>query len=254
MILNHKILGEGPPLIILHGLFGSLDNWLSIGKDLSSQWKVYLVDLRNHGRSFHHALFHYQAMSDDLLQLVDNLGLARYDLIGHSMGGKVAMFHALAAPHRIRQLTVVDIAPKRYPVHHQNILEGLTSLDPHILESRQQADDLLAAYVPEPGVRQFLLKNLSRNATGHFQWKFNLKAISQNIQNIGDALPPNKILETPTLFVRGELSNYIEDSDIPGIKRQFMKAHFNTISGAGHWVHAEQPEKFKESVGNFFVK
>lgn len=251
MILNHKILGQGPPLIILHGLFGSLDNWLGIGKSLSDQWTVYLVDLRNHGKSFHQSQFNFQVMSNDLLQLVNHLDLPHYQLMGHSMGGKVAMFHAQSSPDRVRQLVVVDIGPKSYPVHHQMILKGLALLDPRTLESRQQADDHLAEYVPEPGVRQFLLKNLSRNSSGSYQWKLNLKAISQNIESIGIALPGEKIIETPTLFVRGEHSHYIEEGDIAGINRQFPHAAIDTVQGAGHWVHAENPEMFLEIIRKF---
>ena len=252
-MLFHKQVGEGAPLVILHGLFGSLDNWMGIAKALGSQFTVYLVDLRNHGRSFHDEVFDYPSMSQDLVQWSQSVNLGEFHLMGHSMGGKVAMHYAQANPEKLRKLVVVDIAPKAYPVHHESILQGLGTMNPLQLESRQQADQHLSQYVPEAGVRQFLLKNLKRNESGQFDWKLNLPAIRDNITAVGAALPPQPHIDLPALFVRGQHSDYINEQDMAPIKGQFPQAVIETIAGAGHWVHSENPQAFLQVVGNFMT-
>ncbi len=251
MLLNHKQLGEGPPLVILHGLFGSLDNWMSLAKSLSRQWRVYLVDLRNHGKSFHHHEFNYPAMSKDLNRWAEQEGLSKFHLIGHSMGGKVAMFYALDHPASLDKLVVIDIGPKKYPVQHQMIINGLSSIDPGQLSNRQEANSRLAKYINEEPIRQLLLKNLQRNQHGGFNWKFNLPAISTNIEMVGAALSGNRAIATDTLFIRGGESSYILDEDLTLIKERFPRYKVITIEQAGHWVHAEQPARTLEAITDF---
>ena len=238
-------------MFILHGLFGSMDNWMTIAKSLSINNSVCLVDLRNHGNSFHDDELNHQIMAKDLELLINHLNLDTYSILGHSLGGKVAMFHAANNQHLINGLVVIDIGPKSYPPHHQSILEGLSSINPEVISSRGQADKILQPFIPEPGVRQFLLKNLKRNKEGNFSWKMNLSVIRDKIDMIGTALPGNTLVEAPTLFIRGGQSNYIVEEDFASINRQFPNANISTIEESGHWVHAEAPDKFLELVSDF---
>lgn len=250
MKLFFRVLGEGEPLIILHGLFGSSDNWLSIGKLLSEKYKVYLVDQRNHGQSFHDKQFDYPTMAEDLKEFIDEEGLGNPIILGHSMGGKVAMEYAVSYPSGFSKLIIVDIAPKSYPVHHDEILKGLNALDLTLLSSRSDADKQLSAYVQELGVRQFLLKNLNRDANG-YSWKINLPVITKNIEIIGEGLSKKLTVKKDVLFIRGSKSNYIKDSDFDVIYESFPTAEIETIDNAGHWVHAEKPEEFLAAVTKF---
>ena len=254
MVLNHRIIGQGPVLIILHGLLGSLDNWMSIAKNLASDYTILLVDLRNHGMSFHHNEFNYQCMSQDLTSLVTRLKIENYSILGHSMGGKVAMFHAASNSQHLHKLIIVDIAPKAYPLHHQQILDGLSAIQPESLASRMQADNQLKPYIPEPAVRQFLLKNLKRNTNKSFEWKMNLPVIRTQISHVGEALPSKVLVHSPTLFIRGGTSNYIIENDFEDIHRQFPSSKVQTIQNAGHWVHAEAPAEFLKMVLKFLDK
>ncbi len=251
MILNYRSLGQGPPVMILHGLFGSLDNWMSMARALSEQFKVYLVDLRNHGSSFHDDQFNYQSMAEDLRQLVGELELGPISMVGHSMGGKAAMFFTDENPQQVSRLIVVDIGPRYYPVHHQQILKGLSAIDIEAVSSRGQADEQLKNYVENQGIRQFLLKNLKRNGSGSFSWKINLPTIREEIDNVGEGLPPGSVIRVPTLFVRGGKSDYITDEDIPKIEQQFPNATIKTIHDAGHWIHAEAPEALLKELTAF---
>lgn len=250
MKLNYKAFGEGKPLIILHGVFGSLDNWLTVGKTLAEKFKVYLLDLRNHGDSFQDSDFTYDAMSKDLVNFIKENKIVGPVIIGHSMGGKVAMKFAVNNPDLFDKLIVVDIAPRSYPPHHQQILKGLESIDLKTLKSRKDADDKLSEYIPEIGVRQFLLKNLTRDE-GSFRWKINLPTISQKIENVGEGLEDNLVSDKPTLFIRGEKSDYIKNSDNISIKAIFPNSEIKTVKNAGHWVHAENPEAVIELIIDF---
>lgn len=250
MNLNFKKSGSGPPLVILHGLFGSLDNWFSIAKELVEHYTLYLVDLRNHGDSPHADEWNYDAMVEDLLTLLDSEGLEKVFLMGHSMGGKMAMNFALKYPERVEKLIVADIAPRFYPVHHETILEGLNSLKLTEIKSRKEADDQLAEYIPELGVRQFLLKSLTRDSTG-FAWKVNLKVITQNIENVGEALPEGGKYKGPTLFLAGANSKYIQQKDIADMEKFFPIYQLEFIADAGHWLHAEQPHAVVEEMRKF---
>ena len=252
MILFNRIYGEGPPLVILHGLFGQSDNWTTLARAWSNHFQVVTVDQRNHGQSPHDQAFSYELMAEDLAETLDAMNLESVNLLGHSMGGKTAMFFAQQHPHRISKLIVADIAPRFYAPHHGEIIEALKALPLESLKDRNSADAELAKGIPDFGTRQFLLKNLYRNDTGGFSWRFNLEAISTQISEIGKALP-NAAVHLPALFVRGSKSKYITDEDQSEIARQFGNATFATIPNAGHWLHAEQPEAFSEAVLDFLL-
>jgi len=239
------------PLVILHGLFGSSDNWMSVARKLGEQFTVYLPDQRNHGLSGKSDTWNYQAMAEDLQQFVTEEQIEQPVIIGHSMGGKVAMKFAGLFPEKLRKLVVADIAPRPYPVHHQVILQGLQAVKPHELKSRRDADLRLAEHVKELPVRQFLLKNLYRDNSGSFGWRVNLEVISQQIENVGEEIRYESPFEKPALFIRGENSQYIRDEDIPEIKKQFARAEVKNIAEAGHWIHAEQPERFLQILYSF---
>lgn len=253
MKLNYKEVGEGKPLIILHGLFGSSDNWISIARKLGEKRKVFVLDQRNHGESPHNNEFSYEVMAADLKEFVEEYSVTNFDLIGHSLGGKTAMLFATQYPELINKLIVVDIAPKQYPVHHDTIIEGLKSIDLSSLQSRTEADTALAEYVPLLGVRQFLLKNLKRTPEG-FEWKINLEVIQKEIEEVGKGLSTNTHFNKPTLFIRGEMSNYILEDDLKLIDTHFANAKLVTVKGASHWVHAEKHEAFLEEVNQFLYE
>lgn len=240
MKLNFKKSGSGPPLVILHGLFGSLDNWFSIAKELVEHYTLYLVDQRNHGDSPHAEEWNYAVMVEDLKELFDAEGLEKVLLMGHSMGGKTVMNFAVKYPERVEKLIVADIAPRYYPVHHESILEGLNSLELKKIQSRKEADDQLAKYIPELGVRQFLLKSLTRDSNG-FTWKINLPVITKNIENVGETLTEASTFDGPTLFLAGANSNYIQEKDLPDLATHFPNFQLEFVADAGHWLHAEQP-------------
>lgn len=249
--LNFRKMGEGHPLIILHGLFGSSDNWLSIGKKLSQHYQVYLVDQRNHGDSFHHDAFNYEVMAKDLQKFIEEQKIDHPILVGHSMGGKTIMYYAWKNPESFQKMVVVDIAPKHYPVQHQQILNALKAIDLQAISKRSDAEEQLARHITSKGVRQFLLKNLQRTNQNQFEWKINLDVIDKNIEAIGEGLPEKLISELPVMFLRGEHSDYISDSDFDVIRINFPKAHVITIKNAGHWIHAEQPEDFLKTIEAF---
>jgi esterase len=252
MQLFYKELGEGEKsVVILHGLFGSSDNWQNIGKALGERYKVYLVDLPNHGRSPHTASFTYETMRKAVYDFIEKHHIKQPVLVGHSMGGKVAMHVALEYPHLLSKLVVVDICPKYYPVHHGRILEGLTSIDLGTITSRQEADEQLARYERSYTVRAFLLKNLYRTDEGRFAWRLNLPVINDQIENVGEAIRTDNIFERPVLFINGAKSDYINKEDTALIHRFFPGAVVETITDAGHWVHAEKPDEFLAIVNNF---
>ena len=252
MRLNYKKLGTGQPLIIIHGLFGSLDNWMTFAKTMSEKYEVYLIDARNHGQSPHSNVFNIQVMADDLKEFIEEHQLINSIILGHSMGGKIAMQFAINYPSKVDKLIVADIAPKAYPVHHELIIEGLQALDFNVIKTRNAADEKLSTYIPDFSVRQFLLKNLYWIEKERLAFRFNLEVIAKNIENVGEAISVNKkYFSNPTLFVRGDKSNYILDSDREEIKSIFPKAVIGTIKNSGHWIHAEQPEAFLSMVKNF---
>jgi esterase len=253
MKLFFRELGHGQPIIILHGIFGSSDNWLTQAKILSSKYRVLSLDLRNHGQSPHVDEFDYPSMVADLDEFIAQQNIQDPIIIGHSMGGKVAMNFALAHPEKLQRLIVVDIAPKAYDLGHYVIMDGLKAVPIDRLTTRNEADQALAAYVDEPDVRQFLLKNLQRQPQGGFKWKLNLPVVDRNLPKIGyDLQYPGKV-EKPVLFIRGGRSKYILDEDLPRIKEIFPSAELVTLD-TGHWVQAEKPQEFVDVVQGWLAR
>jgi pimeloyl-ACP methyl ester carboxylesterase len=245
--LFFRKFGEGQPLVVLHGVFGSSDNWVTLGRQFAEHFAVYLVDQRNHGSSPHSAEMDYILMADDLHRLIKREQLGKIMLIGHSMGGKTAMTFASKYPELLEALVVVDIAPRQYPIHHDQILGGMNALDLPNIKSRKEADTALAAHISNLGIRQFILKNLQRTPEG-FGWKCNLPTLTTRIEEVGKPLENEQQVEVPSLFVNGANSSYITDEDVPMIQQLFATPQFATVANAGHWIHAEQPEAFMEVV------
>ncbi len=247
MKLFFRKTGSGKPLVILHGLFGLSDNWNTLGKQFAERFEVFLADLRNHGESPHSDEMNYKMMSGDVLELFDENKIDRGMLLGHSLGGKVAMQFALDHPERIEKLIVVDMAPKHYPVS-KDVLDAIQSLDLQTISSRKQAEEFLSNKIKDNSTRLLLLKNLYWKGD-KLEWKFYKKGIIANIENIsGSFATGNRSCPSPALFIRGERSDYISDEDFPYIRNLFPRAEFITIPSAGHWVHAERPEEFYQAV------
>jgi len=255
MNLNFKKIGEtGPAIVILHGVFGFLDNWLTVGKTISELgFQVYLVDQRNHGRSPHEGSLNYETFASDLKEFLVQQDLTSPVLLGHSMGGKTVMEYAVTYPGTYEKLVIADIGPKAYPIHHGKILQGLNAINLEEIENRQQADDALAAYEPIPAVRQFLLKNLYRKEEGGFGWRFNLPLLTSEMANVGREIVSETTVNVPTLFIRGDRSDYILDQDWEGILKIFPDARLETIENSGHWIQAEQPKAFVKSLMDFLA-
>ncbi|HSY77890.1 MAG TPA: alpha/beta fold hydrolase [Bacteroidia bacterium] len=254
MKLSYRKLGAGKPLFILHGLFGSADNWQTIGKHFAEYFTVYFIDQRNHGQSPHSNEWNYEVMSEDIEELMRSEGLDKTMLLGHSMGGKTAMFFTVKHPERVEKLVVVDIGPKKYPITNEFVISAIDRFDPKTVKSRKEADELMAPFIEDYGTRQFLLKNLYWDENQQLAWKFNYEVIKQNIKNVSDATPmPFDPIELPVLFVKGEKSDYIFPSDIKLMNSMFTNAKLITISGAGHWVHADKPQDFFKEVSEFLL-
>lgn len=253
MELHFRSLGSGPALILLHGLLGSLDNWLPLGRQFAQRFTVLAVDQRNHGLSPHSDEFGYDLMAHDLHQFMHDRGLTTAHLLGHSMGGKTAMQFALLYPDQVEKLVVVDIAPRAYPPVHAETLRALQALDLEVHQRREDFNDALAAQVPDVELRQFLLKNLRRDHDGAFYWKVNLPAIWDNYRHLNAAPAVEGQFTKPALFLRGGDSDYVHEADFELIRRYFPGAQLRTIPGAGHWVHADQPEEFLASVLEFLA-
>ncbi len=243
--LHSRIVGDGKPLIILHGFLGMSDNWKSIGNRYAEEgYQVHLVDQRNHGKSFWSEDFSYRLMAEDLQRYVDHHHLDSIIVLGHSMGGKTAMLFAGSHPQKVEKLLVADIAPKYYPPHHQIIINALTSIPRDTLESRVQADEILGRQLEDPGLRQFLLKNLHWAEKDRLDFRFNLDVLQFKLEAIGEALPAEINYEKPTMFLRGDRSDYITEEDLELIHSHFTAAQLETIDKAGHWLHAENPGQF----------
>lgn len=249
-MLNAKVLGQGPPLIILHGLFGTLDNWQTLGKRWAEDYTVFLVDQRNHGRSPHYDSHSYPLMAEDLAEFMAGEWLHEAVVFGHSMGGKTAMQLAMHQPDLVKSLIVVDILPKAYPGGHDQIFAALRSLPIDAITTRQEAEAHLAKTITEAGIRQFLLKNLSRKKEGGFQWKMNLEVLYRDYHQVLSKIE-GPTYEGPTLFIRGDRSHYITDADWPVTLDLFPEARLETVADSGHWVHAEQPKALYELVEKF---
>lgn len=242
-----------PTLIFLHGLLGSSSNWHSLARGVADNFHVIVPDLRNHGRSSHDGDVSYAAMAGDLAQLIDDQGLESVLLIGHSMGGKVAMWLALTQPDLVAGLVVVDIAPVAYPNRFGVIYEALHAVDQAHIGSRAEADRILARYLDEVGLRQFLLQNLHQ-VEGVWQWRMNLSALTRGMSEIvGFSLPDKPLYTGPTLFVHGGLSDYLQEGAKPVIRQLFPGARLRAIPQAGHWVYAEQPRAFSAILNEFLA-
>ncbi len=252
-ILYFTSEGKGNPVLILHGLLGTGNNWRTIANELADTHTVYRLDMRNHGRSFHSDQFNYDVMAEDVLRFMDRRGLDRISLIGHSMGGKVAMKFAFSHPHRIRKLIVADICNKTYKELHQDLIEALFQLDLARISRLKDADELLKSAIPNRDMRLFLMSNLKRHHNGGYHWQVNLEAIRNNQKNLS-AKVSGKPFSGPSLFIRGGKSRYIQDSDWPKILKDLPFAELITIPGAGHWVHIEAQDGFLAAVSRFLAQ
>jgi esterase len=249
MKLHYQTLGQGQPLVLLHGLFGSADNWGSIAKHFSQTHQVISVDLRNHGRSPHHGSQTYIDMAEDLIELCDALNLDTIHLLGHSLGGKVAMQFATQYPERVNQLIVVDIAMRTYADAQTYLIDAMMAVDLTAVKSRSEVDKILSGTIDNVKVRQFLLMNLVK-VDDKLHWRINLPALKTNYPAIRQAVCESALYDKPCLFIRGERSDYVRDDDVEQIKAHFTQAQFASLP-AGHWVHAEQPQAFIDVVAKF---
>lgn len=247
MQLHYQTLGQGQPLVLLHGLFGSADNWGSIAKYFSQHYQVISVDLRNHGRSPHSDSQTLTGMAEDLRQLCDDLGLVHIHLLGHSLGGRVAMKFATQYPERVNKLIVVDMGIRAYADAHTHLIDAMLALDLSQIQSRNEADKALSTSISNLMVRQFLLTNLVK-VNDRLQWRINLPALKANYAHFQAALAVH--YEKPCLFIRGEESDYVRDQDILEIQLHFPQAEFASLP-TGHWVHAEQPQLFMQTVEEY---
>lgn len=261
--MHFRKSGHGPALVILHGLYGSSDNWISIARKLEEHFTIFIPDLRNHGQSPHASTHTYQDMVGDLYQFFKDQLINRATILGHSMGGKLAMMFAAEYPELITGLIIADIAPKNYNsekkpfktvLQHELILGLMEELHLVAVTSRKEIDFFLSEKLEESTLRQFLLKNIRRNKEGYFEWKINVAVLKHALNSItsevnrdwfADRLP---ILSYPVTFIRGLNSDYISDQDFIVLKEIYPEARLITIQDAGHWLHAEQPAKFIEAV------
>ena len=256
MILYYKKYGQGYPLIILHGLYGSGDNWQTMGKKLSENAEVYLIDQRNHGNSPHENIHTYNSMAEDLYQLFEFQNIKKATILGHSMGGKTAMFFTQLFPELVNRLIIVDISPRSYnnsfeSREHYFILENLQKINFKICKSYSDINLQLHNYLHDERLCSFLLKSIKREGKGCFSWKINIPVLIKELPEIFKGIDENSIIEVQSLFVKGELSNHIQENDIKLIQKIFLNSEVVTIKKAGHWVHAEQPSEFLNVINTF---
>lgn len=252
-LLHSTILGSGQPFIILHGYFGMGDNWKSLGTKFSKNFEVHLIDQRNHGRSFHDEDFDYELMVEDLYNYIQHYHLKFTILLGHSMGGKVAMQFAVTYPELVDKLIVADISPRFYKPHHEGILAVLNAVNFSLHNTRKKVEDLVRIYIKEENILQFLLKNVYWKSKGELAFRFNLQSLTQHNSEVGAALPSFTHFEGETLFLKGENSNYITEDDKPLIEVHFPNSKIVSVKNAGHWLHAENPTQFYEEVISFLT-
>lgn len=249
MKLNYIKMGSGRPLLILHGLFGSLDNWKSLGNKFAEDFEVYLIDQRNHGKSPHSDVMNYQAMASDLEEFVHDHFLRGVFVLGHSMGGKTVMNFAQHCD-LVDKIVIADIAPRAYEPHHNNLVRAMEKIDLSKVNERTEVDDLLKSDIPTPSIRQFLMKNLYWKEKGKLDWKINLPVLKKNMLTIAGEIE-DQVVDTPTLFIRAESSPYISETDYPAIKAQFPNSEIVLMPKVGHWLHAENPQLFYDLVKGF---
>ena len=253
-ILHSKIVGSGEKhLLVFHGLFGQLDNWSTIGKQFGEHFTTHLIDLRNHGRSFHHNDSSLATMTQDIVNYMDANAIEKAHLLGHSLGGRIVIDFAMIHQNRLDHLIVADMAPKAYQPHHNAIFKALKSVNFDAIETRKDVETVLSQYIPEIGVRQFLLKNVYNAENGKYAFRFNLDVLDQFYQEmIGSELLKGKF-DGPTLFLGGANSNYILPEDEMMIKERFPNAEIKKIANAGHWLHAENPKDFMAKILDFLL-
>lgn len=252
MELHARILGSGPPVVLLHGLFGSKENLGGIARALADRYTAYGLDLRNHGRSNHGRRMDYPTLAADVRETLDAHALAAPAVIGHSLGGKTAMELALSTPDRVSALVVLDIAPIVYDRRHDQELDSLRGLDLARVRSRADADEQLQARIPDPAIRQFLLKNLTRGATG-FEWRIPLDAIAAAYPDIAAAPSATDRYAGPTLFIRGGASDYVSGNAESAIRDRFPNARVETVRNAAHWLHVEDPDTVATIIRDFLA-
>jgi pimeloyl-ACP methyl ester carboxylesterase len=252
MILHSRIEGTGKPFVILHGFLGMSDNWKTLGSQFAEEgFQVHMLDMRNHGKSFHSNDFSYEDMANDVKAYCEYHDLKDIILLGHSMGGKTAMLLATMYPELIEKLIIADIGPKFYPQHHQSILAGLNAVDFSKKPSRSEVEETVSKFISDFGTRQFLLKSLYWKEKEQLAFRFNLDVFNEKIEEIGKALPESNKFEKTTLFLRGEKSDYVLDSDFETIHNHFPNVKIETVSSAGHWLHAENPSEFFNKTMDF---
>ncbi|MBK6345640.1 MAG: alpha/beta fold hydrolase [Bacteroidales bacterium] len=256
MKLFYRHFGEGPPLIILHGIFGISDNWVTIGKRLAEKFSVYIPDLRNHGQSPHSPTFNYAAMADDVLEFIEAHELGKPVIIGHSMGGKIAMTFALEHQDMVEKLIVVDISPRRYPGRnvHFDMIGAMMEVDFEHIRTREEVEKFLTERIPDQRIRLFVMKNLYRKTRHSLDWRLNLPAISSNMDYVFEGIDSTEVYNGATLFVKGGKSDYITGMDTGLILKNFPKAYIQTIEGASHWVHADAPDELCKLFSGFLGK
>jgi esterase len=254
MELYSRIEGSGFPMVLLHGLLGSSDNWRTVSKRLGQSYKVYSVDLRNHGQSPHGGRMTYPVMADDLRELLERQEISEAHVVGHSLGGKAAMQFAISYPDRVKKLVIVDIAPKAYPPSQRSILAALDQLELQSFKSFGEIDAALAPAIPELAIRQFLMKNIARVPNSGFRWRIDIASIGKSYDHLTKAIIPARRYDKPACFVRGGRSDYIQDTDLPSIRAIFPRAELATIAGAGHWLHAEATDEFLRVLIAFVTK
>ena len=251
MQLHYKSYGSGQPLIILHGLLGSLENWRSACLELARDFRIIAPDQRNHGHSPHSEEMNYPSMAEDVSELLDRENLPSAPVLGHSMGGKTAMQLALSHPHRVTKLIVADMAPRAYSPRHAKILSAMLALDLSSFQTRRHVQEALAPAIPDLAVRQFLLKNLEFDSSGQLRWRIGLAQIFRNYDALRQPLQSESPFKRPTLFLRGEHSDFLTEDDFPSIQKLFPEARLQTIPQASHWVHADNLPVFIQKVREF---
>ncbi len=253
MQLHFRSFGQGEPVIILHGLFGSHANWHAVSQGMADRYQSFAIDLRNHGESPHDRRMDYPIMADDLAEFMDRQGLGQAHLLGHSLGGKVAMQFAMTHPDRVSRLLVLDISPESYPPHHQEALSALLELELSACQTRADAERALGLRIPDLALRRFLLKSLFRDSAGKLHWRLGLGEIQENYHRLCEAIARTPPFGGPTLFIKGEYSDYITSDELPEIRIRFPQAELVTIRGAGHLAHVENRAVFLHTITSFLA-
>lgn len=255
MQLHFRQYGEGQPMIIIHGLYGISDNWVNHARILAENYKVYIPDMRNHGQSGHSNFFNYEVMAEDITEFIEQHEIENPVIMGHSMGGKIAMKFALDNPDLVQKLIVIDMSMRQYNLRafHSKIINAMLDIDFSKVKSRKEVDDYLAKTIEDARIRLFVMKNLYWTERKTLSWRLNLKAIIENIDAIFEGISSQQSFNKPSLFIRGQKSDYVRDEDFDLIKKQFTNSELKTIPNAGHWVQADGPELFIKELKHFLI-